>query len=85
MINVEHLSKRYGDVTVLKDISAEIRTPLNGVIGMLELMRADARVGELRPELDLAYFSARSLLDILNDVLDFSKIEAGRLEVELPA
>jgi CheY-like chemotaxis protein len=56
---------------------------MNGVIGMLELMRSDARVSELRPELDLAYFSARSLLEILNDVLDFSKIEAGKLEVEL--
>ncbi len=67
----------------LASMSHEIRTPLNGVIGMLELMRADARVGELRPELNLAYFSARSLLDILNDVLDFSKIDAGRLEVEL--
>ena len=67
----------------LASMSHEIRTPMNGVIGMLELMRADARVGELRPELDLVYFSARSLLDILNDVLDFSKIEAGKLEVEL--
>ena len=67
----------------LASMSHEIRTPMNGVIGMLELMRSDERVGELRAELDVVYGSARSLLDILNEVLDFSKIEAGKLEIEL--
>ncbi len=67
----------------LASMSHEIRTPMNGVIGMLELMRSDRRADELRAEIDVIYGSARSLLDILNEVLDFSKIEAGKLEIEL--
>ena len=67
----------------LASMSHEIRTPMNGMIGMLELIRSDERANELRSELDVVYGSARSLLDILNEVLDFSKIEAGKLEIEL--
>ena len=67
----------------LASMSHEIRTPMNGVIGMLELMRSDERATELRAELEVVHGSARSLLDILNEVLDFSKIEAGKLEIEL--
>lgn len=66
----------------LAAMSHEVRTPMNGILGMLELMLEEGIAGEPRRMLTVVRDSAMALLDILNDILDFSKIEAGRLEVE---
>jgi signal transduction histidine kinase/ActR/RegA family two-component response regulator len=68
----------------LATISHEIRTPLNGVLGMAQAMAQDAMPEVQRGRLSLVQTSARSLLDVVNDVLDISKIEAGKMEL-LPA
>jgi len=63
-------------------IGHELRTPMQGVIDMSELLLASPLDGtQLRYTETLAQ-SARSLLDVLNDVLDFSKLEAGRFELD---
>lgn len=62
-------------------ISHEVRTPLNGVLGLAQILKdrplspADA---ELAQRLHL---SGEALLEILNDILDLSKIEAGELQI----
>jgi signal transduction histidine kinase len=66
----------------LARMSHEIRTPMNAVIGMLDLMLRGQLSESQRDEATVAFQSAQSLLDIINEILDFSKIEAGKLELE---
>lgn len=63
-------------------MSHEVRTPMNGIIGMTDLLLDTKLTPEQRDDLTLVKTSAESLLMVINDVLDFSKIEAGRLEFE---
>jgi signal transduction histidine kinase/DNA-binding response OmpR family regulator len=62
-------------------VSHEVRTPLNGVVGMLELLLRSSLQPAQRRMAEVSHRSAVSLLGIVNDLLDFSKIEAGRLEL----
>jgi two-component system sensor histidine kinase/response regulator len=66
----------------LAKISHEIRTPINGVLGMNSLLLETRLDGEQRHYAGTAQESARSLLRLLDDFLDLSRIEAGHLEVE---
>jgi signal transduction histidine kinase len=66
----------------LANISHELRTPMNGIIGMTELTLETELSAEQRDLLETSRNSAISLLALLNDVLDFSKIEAMRAELE---
>ena len=66
----------------LATMSHEMRTPLNGIIPLLEILR-DTKLGpDQREYLNTAYTSARHLLRIIDDILDYSKIEANKLELE---
>ena len=69
----------------LANMSHELRTPLNAIIGFSELMKNQTfgPVGNQKYEeyLDDIHFSARHLLEIINDVLDMSKIEAGKVDL----
>ena len=66
----------------LANISHEIRTPLNGVIGMSRLLLRGSLPLRERKYAERLNVSARSLLELVNDVLDFSKIEAGKVVLE---
>jgi signal transduction histidine kinase len=65
----------------LANISHEVRTPLNGIMGMLQLcLQFDVQT-ELGEYLHTALESSRNLLRVLNDVLDFTKVDAGKMEL----
>ena len=64
------------------NMSHEMRTPLQGVIGMLELAIEDEPAPERSRRLATARRSAETLLSMIDDVLDFSRIEARKLELE---
>lgn len=67
----------------LANMSHEMRTPLAGVIGMLNFALRDSRLQDsTREQILRGQASAQSLLSIINDLLDFSKIEAGKLTIE---
>ncbi len=67
----------------LANMSHDIRTPMNGVLGMTDLLLYTDLSPAQHEYVDLVRRSAESLLHLLNDILDFSKIEAGKLELEL--
>ena len=68
--------------TFLSTMSHEVRTPMNGVIGLTRLALDGTLPAHERDLIEKAHESATSLLGILNDILDFSKIEAGKLHVD---
>jgi signal transduction histidine kinase/CheY-like chemotaxis protein len=63
----------------LARMSYEIRTPLNGIIGMTDILEKQKLPGESRDVLGLLRRSAEVLLNIINDILDFTKIESGKM------
>lgn len=68
----------------LSNMSHDIRTPMNGIVGMTAIAMADiedtARVKDCLAKITL---SSRHLLGLINDVLDMSKIESGKLSLNL--
>ena len=66
----------------LAHMSHEMRTPLHGVIGMLQLSLDDEASPRRARQLEMARRSAESLLATIEDILDFSKIEARKIELE---
>ncbi|MDH5751122.1 MAG: ATP-binding protein [Deltaproteobacteria bacterium] len=66
----------------LANMSHEVRTPMNGVFGMLELLEGTTLTSQQRRYLDTARQSAEIQMKVINDILDFSKIEAGKLKLE---
>lgn len=66
----------------LANVSHEVRTPLNGILGLLQLINPSALPKPQDDYLREIHRSGRSLLAIVNDLLDLSKIEAGEMRLE---
>jgi PAS domain S-box-containing protein len=66
----------------IASISHEFRTPMNGILGLSEILRNSALNPEQTDLLNGIVSSAENLLVLLNDVLDFSAMEAGKMEMD---
>lgn len=64
------------------NVSHEMRTPLQAIIGILQLSIEDETSDATVRRLDTARRSAETLLSMIDDVLDFARIEARKLELE---
>lgn len=86
-ISLEKATKLAGEANeaktnFLSNISHEMRTPLNGIIGASELL-AQSKLDKKQSELlQMVGASASSLKKLINDVLDISKIEKGKIDLE---
>jgi signal transduction histidine kinase/DNA-binding response OmpR family regulator len=67
----------------LANMSHEIRTPLNGILGFLDLVKSTDLTAEQTEYINTVITSAKSLLEIINNILDVSKIESDKVELEL--
>jgi signal transduction histidine kinase len=61
---------------------AQIRTPLNAVIGVSRLLRETPLSGEQGEMVDTVRHSSECLLTLINDILDFSRLESRRVVLE---
>jgi signal transduction histidine kinase/ActR/RegA family two-component response regulator len=67
----------------MASISHELRTPMNGVIGMTDLLKETELNPEQQLQVEVMHSSARSLLRIINDVLTFTKHDHKDVNLEI--
>ncbi|SHI31180.1 response regulator [Pseudobutyrivibrio xylanivorans] len=65
----------------LSTMSHDIRTPMNAILGMNEMILRDSREDKILSYSENIRAAGNTLLGIINDILDFSKIEAGKMEI----
>lgn len=64
----------------LANMSHDIRTPMNGIIGMVKLLEDEAGDEQkVKEGLDIIRRSSKHLLSLIDDILDMSKIESGKM------
>ena len=66
----------------LATMTHELRTPMNGVLGMSELLASTKLKDKQQEYVQIILDSSESLLTIINDILDFSRLEAGKVGLE---
>lgn len=67
----------------LNAMSHEMRTPLNGILGILQLVQNKSLPAEVRRDLNVASDSGNYLLTLINQVLDLAKLDAGKTIVNM--
>lgn len=63
-------------------VSHEVRTPLNGILGMADLLLDTPLTPEQTTYVKAVKTSGDTLLSLIEEILDFSKIESGRMDIE---
>lgn len=82
--NIELQKKNKAKSEFIASVSHEIRTPVNGIIGMNEMILRESDQEIVKSYANDAKVSGRLLLDLINGILDLSKLEAGKMEI-IPA
>jgi len=66
----------------LANMSHEVRTPMNAILGFVDILHKDETDQEKLKKLHIVKESGTSLMGIIDDILDFSKIESGKIHIE---
>ena len=66
----------------LSKISHELRTPMNGVLGMSELLLGTSLSAKQRDYVQTIHSSGNELLNLINEILDISRLESGQIELD---
>lgn len=82
--NQELIEKNKSKSEFIASVSHEIRTPVNGIIGMNEMILRESTQDVVKSYANDAKVSGKLLLDLINEILDLSKLEAGKMEI-IPA
>ena len=98
---VQEIRKAYSEVASARDIAMEanaskskflanmtheLRTPMNAIIGYTELLREEAierNLPDFQEDLEKINSSAKILMELINGILDLSKVESGKMEIKL--
>ena len=65
----------------LSTMSHDIRTPMNAILGLNEMVLRDSHDEEIVAYSESIRTAGKTLLGLINDILDFSKIEAGKMDI----
>jgi PAS domain S-box-containing protein len=69
-------------ISFLGNMSHEVRTPMNGILGFAELLKNPNLTNEEKLEyIEIIENSGQRMMNILNDLIDISKIESGQMEI----
>lgn len=80
-VAVEAESANKAKSQFLSSISHEIRTPINAILGMNEMILRESKDEAILEYAENIRNAGNNLLSLVNDILDFSKIEAGKMEI----
>ncbi|MDR2952434.1 MAG: response regulator [Treponema sp.] len=78
-LEAQNASRAKGEF--LSHMSHEIRSPLNAVIGMINIATEEDDIVKIKQYLEKAGSASKHVLGVINDILDMSKIEANKLEL----
>lgn len=70
----------------LANMTHELRTPMNAIIGYTDMLREEAlerNLPDFQEDLEKINDSAKILMELINGILDLSKIEAGKMKIKL--
>ncbi|PHR56334.1 MAG: hypothetical protein COA44_08225 [Arcobacter sp.] len=76
------LSANQAKSNFLANMSHEVRTPMNAILGFVDILYKNETASEKKVQLQIIQESGQSLMHIIDDILDFSKIESGKLDIE---
>jgi PAS domain S-box-containing protein len=67
----------------LANMSHEVRTPLNGIVGFINILKQEHLTSKQKRYINILDSSVKVLLHTINEILDISKIQSGKLEVDI--
>jgi signal transduction histidine kinase/ligand-binding sensor domain-containing protein/CheY-like chemotaxis protein len=80
--NTQLLAANRAKSEFITNISHDLRTPMNGILGMTEIALSEELSPEVREYLETVYASGQTLLELINEILDLSRVEAGRMALD---